>query len=58
MQSDYKYYIAYDPCNELNWWQKLLKKIGFYKNRPKFEYTIFKHHPDGTVEVVKSKQKW
>jgi len=48
------YHISSDPYDKLNWWQNILKKIGFYKNRPKTTLALFKKHDnDGASEFIK-----
>ena len=45
------YIIGYDPYGELNWWQMLLKKTGwFYKKRTISRSGVFKWGEDGSVE--------
>lgn len=53
VMSSANYVIGCDPYDKLNWWQKILKKIGYYKNRPKVGVAIFKKNADGTTEFVK-----
>jgi len=47
------YFISSDPYDKLNWWQKILQKIGFYKNRPKKTLSLFKKHDNGISEFIK-----
>jgi type I restriction-modification system DNA methylase subunit len=53
VMSSADYVIGCDPYDKLSWWQNLLKKIGFYNNRPKVGVAIFKKNNDGTTEFVK-----
>lgn len=53
VMSSADYVIGCDPYDRLNWCQNLLKKIGFYKNRPKSRVAIFKKNSDGTTEFIK-----
>lgn len=46
------YITGCDPYDRLNWLQRQLKKIGFYKNRPKTSMGVFRWREDGTVEFV------
>lgn len=52
----HKIYIGCDPYDSLKWWQKSLKKIGFYKNRPKATLVVFKKS-FGVSEVIKPPRK-
>ena len=52
--SDSKYFVGCDPFDSLNWWEKLLKKIGFYKNRPKINIEVFKIK-NNIIEHIKNK---
>jgi hypothetical protein len=47
------YFISSDPYDKLNWRQKILQKIGFYKNRPKTTLSLFKKHDNGISEFIK-----
>jgi len=48
-----KYIICVDPYDYLNRTQRILKKIGFYKNRPKFSMVIFERIDNNTVKLIK-----
>jgi hypothetical protein len=49
-----KYFVGCDPFDSLNWWQQLLKKIGYYKNRPKINIEVFKIK-NNIIEYIKNK---
>jgi hypothetical protein len=51
---DYKYFVGCDPVDTLNWWQKILKKLGFYKKRPKINIEVFKIN-NNIIEHIKNK---
>lgn len=51
------YTSSIDPYEKrLNWFQRQLKKIGFYKPKQSKVY-IFKHNEDGTMENVTPPEK-
>jgi len=50
-----EYIMGCDPYDRLNYIQRLLKKVGFYKNRPKSSTTIVKISKDGVVEQIFNK---
>ncbi len=49
------YYISIDPCVELNWWNKLLQRIGINKHIYDNSVCVYKKNSDGIFEVVNIK---
>jgi hypothetical protein len=49
-----KYMMSCDPCDRLNWWQRILQKIGFYKDRSNVNVSAFIIHKNGVIEHIQN----